>query len=188
MKKIPIAFLLLLLVPLLAAGEERFFLSAGAAAVVPADANFADLYGNAQVSPELRFGYNVLRHFHFWLGGAFFAAKGTIPIVEDEARASQSFLSLGAGWETRRGRRLQGEATIALLLAGFREKAMGATVSKTAFGFDVGLGLRYFLKKKVFLEAAVGYAGAWTAARTEVGETDIILGGVRLGGRLGFRF
>ena len=154
----------------------------------PADSGFKDLYGDVQVSPELKVGYNLYRNFYFWLGGSFVSATGTVPVLEDEIKASQTFLSLGAGWETRRGRRLQGDLFAALLLAGFREKAMGETASKSAPGFEVGAGLRYFLKKKIFLGVAVGYAGAWTTVRTEAGDSDIILGGLRLGGRLGFRF
>ncbi len=188
MMRTSIALLLLSAALLLPAGGDRFFVSAGAAALVSADSHFADTYGRVQLSPELRAGYNLYRHFYFWLGGGFCSAKWTIPVVEDESAATQAFLCLGGGWETRRTRRLQADLTIALLMAGFREKAMGVTESKWAPGFDVRLGLHYYLKRRIFLGLTTGYAGAWTSIRTETGEYDIILGGLRLGGLVGFRF
>ncbi|HEX7503378.1 MAG TPA: hypothetical protein VF451_08135 [Acidobacteriota bacterium] len=189
MKKILVVLaVLIFLSPLLPARGDTFFASVGGAALFPGDKNFKNLYGDVLLSPEIKVGYNLYRNFYFWLGGSFASATGALPVLEDEIKATQTFLSLGAGWETRRGRRWQGEFFAALLLAGFREKAMGATASKTAPGFDLGTGLRYYLGKKTFVGMTVGYAGAWTTARTEALERDIILGGLRLGAGLGFRF
>jgi len=188
MKKILIAVAFLTFCQLLLAGGGKFFASAGAAAVFPGDSRFKDFYGSVQFSPELKAGYNFFKSFYFWLGYSLFSASYTVPVLLDEANVNQHFLSAGAGWETRRGRRLQADLFAALLLAGSKEKAMGETVSKSAPGFEVGAGLRYFLKKKIFLEVAVAYAGAWTTVRTTEEDIDIILGGLRLSSRLGFRF
>jgi len=188
MKKTVTVILLLSLCSLLPAAGGKFFASAGAALLVPADSNFADLYGKVQWSPEIRLGYNMVRNFYFWIGGSFVSASGTLPVLGDEIKASQAFVSLGAGWETRRMGRLQADVAAALLMAGSRERALGTTVSKWAPGLDVRAGLRYFLKKNIFLGVSLGYAGAWTAVQTASGEKDIILGGLRLGGALGFRF
>ena len=188
MKKIMIVILLLAMSPLLTAREGKFFAGIGAAALFPGDGRFKDLYGTVQVSPELTAGYHLYRNFYLWLGGSFISASGVIPLLEEKIQATQTFISLGAGWETRRGRRLQADLGAALLLAGFREKAMGATASKWAPGFDARAGLRYFLREKLFLAVSLGYAGAWTTTRTEAGTVDIILGGMRLGGQLGLRF
>lgn len=188
MKKITIVILILALSPLLAARDGKLFVAIGASALLPGDARFKELYGSVQASPELMAGYSLYRNFHLWLGGSFISASGAVPVLEDKIRATQAFISLGAGWETRRSRRLQGELRAALLVAGFREKAMGSTASKWAPGFDAGAGVRYFLGEKLFLAVNLGYAGAWTSARTEAGTVDIILGGMRLGGQLGMRF
>jgi opacity protein-like surface antigen len=188
MKRISIAAVLLASCLLLAAGEDRFFVSAGAAALAPADSRFTEIYGKMQVGPELRAGYNLSRNIFLWLGGSSVSAKGVVPLLGDETKASQHAFSLGAGWETRRRSRLQGSLVAALLLAGFREEAMGRTASKSALGVGVGAGLRYFLKQRIFLELGLDYTGARTTVSTEAGEPDIILGGFRLAGRLGFRF
>lgn len=171
-------------------GKDKFFVSAGAAAVFPADSRFKDFYGRVQVSPELKAGYNFIENFYVWLGYSFFSASYTIPVLLDEADAGQHFLALGAGWETRRGRRLQSDFFVALILAGFREQAMGETVSDSAVGFELGTGLRYFIKKKVFVGASFSYS----EARISLSETDSslggrrLLGGMRLIANLGIRF
>ena len=184
MKKIVILPLLLALAIVLPAKEKKFFAAIGVSAFQSADAGFKDLYGATQVSPELKLGYHLYRNFYFWLGGSFISASGVIPVVEDAATARQTFLSLGAGWETRRWGRLQGDLSAALFMAGLQEKAMGTTVSKWAPGFDVRAGMNYFLKENIFLGLSLGYAGAWV----EIGEKDIVLGGLRLGVLLGLRF
>jgi hypothetical protein len=188
MKKILVTVALLSYCQFLPAAGDRFFVSAGAAALFPGDSRFGDIYHKAYVSPELKAGYNLYKNFYFWLGFSFLAARATVPVLGDETRSSQYFLTLGSGWETRRGRRLQADLVIALLLAGFREKTMGETSSKSAFGFEAGTGLRYFLRKRTFLGVSVSYAGAWTTVLFAGKESAIILGGLRLSGRLGFRF
>lgn len=161
-------------------GRDKFFVSAGAAAVFPADKSFKDFYGSAQFSPELKAGYNFFASFYLWLGYGFFSASTTVPLVLDEVNINQHFLALGVGWETRRGRRLQSDFFAALVLAGFKEQGMGETVKDSVAGFELGTGLRYFIKKKFFIGAALSYS----EARTSLSETDISLGGWRLLGGL----
>lgn len=184
------AFSVLLLLPclLLPAKGGAFFASAGVTLLAPADSRFADLYGKLQVGPELRAGYTLHRGLYVWLGGSFISASGTLPVLEDALRASQMFLTLGGGGEIALGRRLRGDLHGALLLAGFKEKAMGATASKTAPGFEAGAALRFLLSQRFFLDLGLDYAGAWATVRTEAGKVDIVLGGLRLGARAGFRF
>lgn len=188
MKKITLAILLLALAGMLPGAGDKFSASVGAALFVPGDAGFKDLYGDALFSPEIKLTYDLLPRFYLWLGAGAVSATGSLPALGDEIQAAQTFLSLGAGWETRRMGRLQADLAAALLLAGSREKAMGATSSKWAPGFDARAGIRYFLARKLFLGLTLGYAGAWTAVETGAREKDIILGGLRLGGSLGIRF
>jgi len=172
----------------LPAAGEKFFASAGAAVVFPGDSGFKKIYAGERFGPELKAGYNFAGNFNLWLGFSMFSARGRVPVVEDEARASQNFFSLGAGWTTRRGLPLQGELYAALLLARFREEAMGETASKSVLGIEAGAGLRYFLEKNLFLGISVSYAAASATVRFAEKDRDIILGGLRLSGRLGFCF
>lgn len=188
MKKAFFPILLLAASLLLPGANDKFSASAGAALLAPGDAGFKELYGEALLSPEIKLTYDLMPHFYLWLAASAVSASGSLPVLEDETKATQTFLSLGAGWETRRMGRLQADVAAALLLAGSREQAMGATNSKWAPGFDVRAGLRYFLGRKFFAGLTLGYAGAWTTVETGAREKDIILGGLRLGGSLGIRF
>jgi hypothetical protein len=188
MKKTAIIILLLAVATLLPARGDKLFLSAGAGLLAPRDAEFKEFYGATLIGPELRLGLRLYRGFFALLGVGYFPASGTIPVIEEKASVSQILAPVGFGWETGRGGKLQGAFHAALLLAAFNEKAMGSSASKMALGFDVGGELRYYLKRALFLELAVAYAGAATSVKTEAREVDIELGGLCLGLRLGFRF
>ena len=81
-------------------------------------------------------------------------------------------------------------ALAALVLAGFKEQALGETVSDSVVGFELGTSLRYFIKKKVF----IGVAFSYSEARATLAETEIslagrrLLGGLHLTANLGIRF
>lgn len=190
MKKSLFSIVLIVFFSMRLAGGDKFFISAGATAVYPVDQRFRDFYGSVQVGPELKAGYNIFNNFYLWLGYSCFSARYTVPVLLDEAKASQHFLALGAGWETRRGRRLQSDFFAALVLAGFKEQALGETVTSSVVGFQLGTGLRYFIKKKVF----VGMAFSYSEARATLTETEInlggrrLVGGLRLTANLGIRF
>jgi hypothetical protein len=190
MKQSVFIIVFMVLFAMLLSAGDKFFISAGAAVVLPADARYKDFYGSLQFSPELKAGYNFFENLYVWLGYSCFSASYTIPVLLDEAKASQHFLALGAGWETRRGRRLQSEFFAALILAGFKEQAMGETAKSSVIGFELGTGLRYFIRKKVFFGAAFSYS----EARASIAESGInvagqrLLGGLRLTADLGMRF
>jgi hypothetical protein len=179
MRKFVFIIVLFIFFSTLLFGRDKFFVSAGAAAVLPADSRFKDSYGSVQFSPELKAGYKFFPGFYIWLGYSFFSASYTVPIILDEVSINQHFLALGVVWEARRGRRLQSDFFFALVLAGFKEQGMGETVKDSVVGFELGTGLRYFIKNKFFVGAALSYS----EARALLSETDSSLGGHRfLGG------
>ena len=188
MKKTVIAFLLLSLAAGLGAAGRKFSVMAGAGVLLPIDADFKELYGSALFCPELKLSYEIMPRFCVWLAGSSASATGVLPELGDEIKASQTFLSLGAGWETKRWGRLQADVGAAFLMAHSREKAMGASPSKSAPGFDARSGLRVFVSESVFVGLNVGFAGAWTTVDAGETDKDIVIGGMRIGGALGFRF
>lgn len=188
MRKTAIAFLLVSLACGLAAADRKFTAALGAGVLLPIDADFKEFYGRALFCPELKLSYEIMPRFCVWLAGSSATATGELPELGDEIKASQTFLSLGAGWETKRMGRLQADAGAAFLMANSREKAMGARPSKWAPGFDARAGLRYFVKDAVFIGLNLGFAGAWTSVDTGEKGKDIVIGGMRLGGTVGFRF
>jgi hypothetical protein len=190
MRKFIFIIVFFILFSVLLFGGDKFFVSAGATVVFPADKRFKDFYGSVRLGPELKAGYNFFESFYLWLGYSYFSASCTVPVLLEEANITQHFLALGVGWETRRGRRLQSDFFAALVLAGFKEQAFGETVKDSAVGFELGTGLRYFIKKKVFVGGALSYSDA----RILLSETEIslggrrLLGGLRLIANLGIRF
>lgn len=190
MKKSVFIIVSFIVLSTLSFGAGKFFVSAGAAAVFPIDSSYRDFYGQLQVSPELKAGFNVFKRVYLWLGYSFFNASFTDPVLSEKASGGQQFLAFGAGWETRPKRRLQFDFSAALVLAALREKALGETVRKFTPGFHLGAGARYFVSKKIFINMALSFLGARiTLAETENtlgGERK--LGGVRLGAGLGVRF
>jgi len=190
MRKIAFIIVFFIVFSTLSFAAGRFFVSAGAAAVFPIDSSYRDFYGQVQVSPELKAGFNVFKRVYLWLGYSFFAASFTDPVLAEKASGGQHFLAFGAGWETRPGRRLQFDFSAAMVLAALREKGLGETVREFTPGFQLVAGARYFVAKKIFITMALSFLGARiTLAETENtlgGERK--LGGVRLGVGLGFRF
>jgi hypothetical protein len=170
-------------------GGDKGFVSAGAGAVFPSDERFKDIYGTLHFSPELKAGYMFCENFYLWLGYSFFSATHTIPVLLDEATVNQQVLALGVGWEIRRGR-LQSDFFAALTWAGFREQALDESFKASGPGFQLGTGLRYYLRKKIFL----GLAFSYSEARVTLAETAVslagrrLLGGLHLTVNLGVRF
>ena len=190
MRKSTWVIVLLLIFAVGLTGEDKFFVSAGAAVVVPGNSRYRDFYGTVQFSPELTVGYRFFKSFYAWLGYHFFSASYAVPDLLDKTSGMQHSLALGAGWETRRGRRLQSVFFAAMILAGVREKGLGAAIADSALGFEFGTSLRYFFTAKVFLALAVSYSQANISLQaTESGLAgEYMLGGLRLGTRLGIRF
>lgn len=170
-------------------GGQRGFVSIGAGVALSGDQRFQDVYGTLHLSPELRAGYGITESIYLWLGYSFFSAAYTIPLLLDEAEVSQRFLAFGAGWEMRRGR-LQSDFFVGLAWAGFRESALGESLTASAPGFQLGTGLRYRLGRRFFIGGVFSY----TEARVTLAPTATtlpgrrFLGGLRLAASLGWRF
>jgi hypothetical protein len=63
MRKIIFIIAFLIYFSVLSFGGDKFFVSAGAAAVFPGDSRYRDLYGSVQFLPELKAGYNFFENF-----------------------------------------------------------------------------------------------------------------------------
>jgi hypothetical protein len=188
-KNIAAIALLLVLSSLLCAGD-RFFVSAGAAAVWPLDADYREFYGSLQFSPELKAGFTFFKGMYAWLGYSFFSSSYTIPELLDKTRASQHFVALGVGWESSRRRPLRLDCFSALLAAGLSEKGLGDSYSEFVPGVLLGAGVRYFFAKKLFAGTSISFS----SALVELSDSDVtqagerFLGGARLLLNLGFCF
>lgn len=169
--------------------SDRFFVSLAARGILPFDSGYTELYGKTQFSPGAKFGCEIFRGISLWGGYGLSSGKGTIPLLGDATRSIQHFLSAGIGFRIPLSKRTQW-----IVYAGgcdvlYREEAMGLTVNDSAWGFEAGTDVRFFLKKKWFVSLTASCLYARAVAHPPLGGTaEIELGGACLGGGFGFTF
>lgn len=189
MKKAKIILLLAAMSASILFGSDRFFVNLNARGILPFDSGYTELYGKTQFSPGAKFGCEIFRGIFLWGGYGLSNGKGTIPLLADATQSIQHFLSAGIGFRISLSKRTQW-----IVYAGgcdvlYREEAMGLAVNDSAWGFEAGTDMRFFLKKKWFisLTASCIYARA-SAHPPQGGTAEIELGGACLGGGFGFTF
>jgi len=165
-------------------GAKRLFIHLGAAGLFSADPDFRDVYGSIAVMPEIKIGATILGPLHIWAGYGVFSQRGTVPVIETEAKATQQFLSFGCGL----GGRLSGR-TFFRLDAGivgirFSEEAFGTDVTEGAQGARLDAALNFVLSESLALEAAAGYL----YGSDNISSMTINLGGLKAGLGLTYRF
>jgi hypothetical protein len=184
MKKIlSLLFVLSLMGGGLQAGQ-KFSAEVFGSLLAPGDSGYKDIYGKSMFYPEFKAGYALSDKFFVWARYGFLYKKGETPVLKLEAKSSQHFISLGAGYYGVLSGKVGFEADLGLLIVSFREDAMGASASGTAFGFRADAGLTYALIGPVFAVAEVGYL--YAADKVE-GET-VKPGGFKAGLGLGVKF
>jgi hypothetical protein len=179
MKKLLIVPALLILATSLAA-ENRFFLSAGASFLRPADEGYRVVYGSQVVCPELSAAIRVVGGVCVTGSLGRFSKNGATSDLGLETRASQSYFSLGLSYLLRISRMICFEAGGGLARLSFREEAFGAEVSGKHSGFKVEGGVLLIPEEeRVFMGLKVGYV----SGRVPGSEFDpAVPQSVRLGG------
>ena len=182
-KTLSLLFLLVLVSGGLKAGQ-KFTATFTGSVLFPGDSGYKDVYGKTGFLPEFKAGYALSESLYLWAGYGFLYKKGQTPVLKLEAKSSQHFLSLGAGYRGTLSASLGFEADLGLVLVAYKEEAMGTSASGTAFGFRADAGLTYALFGPVFALAEVGYL--YASDKIE-GET-ITPGGFKAGLGLGVKF
>jgi opacity protein-like surface antigen len=149
-----------------------------------ADSGFREIYGSGGIQPGLRFEAVVWKDFSLYAAYGYFSKKGTTPVLEEEAKTTQHFISVGPVWQRQLSEKLSWNIYAGLLVVVFREEALGETIKDNAVGLEVGGGIRYRLSAKLFLSPSVSYL----LANDTVESTEVKLGGVKAGVGLGIRF
>jgi len=163
---------------------QKFSASITGNILFPGDSGYRDVYGKSGFLPELKVGYSLSENIYLWAGYGYLGKKGETPVLKLEAKSTQHFLSLGAGYGGKLTAQLGYEAELGLMIVAYKEEAMETSASGTAFGFRVDAGLTYALAGPVFAAAEVGYLFA--SDKIE-GET-IKPGGFKAGLGLGAKF
>lgn len=151
----------------------------------PKDVEFRDAYGNWSGFPELRIGYRLTTKVAFWLRYGEITGEVYLPIVEENAESSQTYVSFGLGFRGRLKGKVSYMLDLGLLNSRYLERAMGEEVEDSALGFRVDGGFRYDFSKWFFADLTLSYL----SANSSVLDNDSIgIGGMGGGFGLGVKF
>ncbi len=149
-----------------------------------ADSGFKEVYGSGGIMPGLRLEAGIMKNVSLYASCGFLSKKGTTPVLEQEAKSTQRYISAGAAWQQSLSEKLEWNLYGGLLFVIYREEALDETITDNAVGLELGGGLRYRLCAKLFLNPFISYL----LAGDTVDETKIKLGGFKAGIGLGFSF
>ena len=182
MKKVLIVPMVLLLATA-AAAENRFFLSAGAGFLRPADENYRAIYGNQAIYPEFLATIRVVAGFSLTGSYGQFSRTGTTPELGIETKATQSFWSAGLSYLLRLSDTLCLEAGGGFAGLSFKEEALGEMAEGKQNGFKIdGAILLAPEDERIFLGLRIGYifAEATDVFSELAGPQTVRLGGARI--------
>jgi hypothetical protein len=166
-----------------ASAESRFFLSAGASYLRPADEKYRLIYGNQAIYPEISAAIRLVGGLCVTGSYGTFAKTGTTPELGSEARAEQTYISAGLAYLIRASRILCFELGGGVAGMSFREDALGAWVKGRQPGFKAeGAILILPEDERVFFGVRFGYISARIAdLSSELTEPQPIrLGGAKI--------
>ena len=189
MKKGLILFSILLMMSLFGFGVEgeksqKFMVQINGNFLFPADGNYKDVYGSNVFFPGIRAGYCISNSIYLWLGYDYLSKSGTTPVLEEEAKSTQHFIGLGAGYRGDFSEKIGYRVQAGVVYFSYKEEALGETVSDSAIGFELEGDLVFHFNERFFILLLLGYG----YGSDDVEEVSIKLGGFKSGIGLGFMF
>ena len=151
----------------------------------PSDSDYNDIYGSSVINPEIEIMQKVSNKlFVFGSYGYMSKTGNTLGDLEVDTKSTRNILSVGAGY----GIMINENADIIIKLGmsriGYKEEAMGESVSGNKFGILFGTDLLYKIGNRFFTKLTIGYM----SGRDNIDGVDIKLGGFKAGVGLGIRF
>lgn len=165
---------------------KRFFTVLSYNVLVPADANFKDVYDSAGFYPDVKAGLLVSKTFYLWVGYGLFSMAGEIDIygIKMEAKSKQAFVSYGAGYCGALSKKLAYRIEAGAVFFKYEEETMGKKISESSYGFKIDCGIRYHFNRFLFSELFAGYM--YGSKKLE--ERTVKIGGAITGIGVGIRF
>jgi hypothetical protein len=142
-----------------------------------ADNNYKDVYGGSLLYPGMKVGYRVLDKVYLWGGYDYLKKNGTTPVLEEDAKSIQHFISLCGGYLIDLSNTITVAVVSGLIYIFYTEEAMGDEISDSAIGVRLNGAMYWYLGKKVFTTLSLGYI----YSSDTVNEVKIRLGGFQLG-------
>ncbi len=166
------------------AKAKKFMVQINGSLLFPADGNYKDVYGSSVFVPGVQAGYLVSNNILIWAGYEYISGSGTTPVLEEEARSTQHFISLGAGYMGEFSDNLGFQVLAGVMYVSYKEEALGEEVSGSAIGIALQGGLVMKFGGGFFGTVFLGYG----YASDEVEGVTIKPGGFKTGIGLGICF
>jgi hypothetical protein len=159
MRRVAVVIALWLFSAAAAPAADRLMLAIGVSYLQPSDSGYREIYGDKVFAPEAWAGVSVYRGLHAFVGYGWFEKKGTTPDLELEAKSTQRYFWAGLGYVGKVADLVRFKFEAGAAGIGYREEAMGLTISGSRLGLRVGAGL-LFLSRTLFTGLDLGYLGA----------------------------
>lgn len=160
--------------------ESRLFIGVGANIMRPADGSYRSIYGSQAIYPELSASVRLVKGLCVTSSIGQFAKSGKTPDLGLDARATQSYISVGLGYMIRVSRLLCLEAGGGISGMSFREEALERWIKGRRMGIKAEGGVLIAPEdERIFIGVRLGYLSA------RVSDLDTDLNGpqsIRLGG------
>lgn len=165
---------------------KRFFTVFSYNVLMPADANFKEVYDSAGFYPNIKAGLRLSQKFYLWTGYGFFSMDGEIDVygIKMEAKSKQAFVSYGAGYRGNMTKKIAYRIEAGAVSFKYEEETMGKKISESSYGFKVDCGICYDFNRFLFSEIFAGYM----YGSKEIEERPVKIGGAMAGIGLGVRF
>ena len=160
MKKMVILCMIMLFLGVSVFSQRSTLLSATGKFLFPSDKNYKDIYGNNVLYPEFKAEFSVYGNLYAWGGYGFLSATGETPILKEETKSTQHFISFGLAYINIVPKSLGFKIGAGGIYVKYKEEALGEVLKDSAFGFCVEGGLFYFIGDTFFIQAVVGYISA----------------------------
>jgi opacity protein-like surface antigen len=151
---------------------------------MPSDANYKVLYGSSNIMPGVKMAINLSDSLYVWGSYSMGTFSGESVMLKVPMKCKRSFLNFGAGFSLNMLRPVTLFLEVGGALANSEEESFGDTNNGSKTGLVVNGGMKIHILKSLFVHVTAGYI----MADTQINDKDFKLGGMMIGGGLGFSF
>jgi len=163
---------------------EGLSVSGTAGLFVSSDANYKLLYGSSNMMPGVKMAINLSDSLYVWGSYSMGTFSGESVLLKVPMECKRSFLNFGAGLSLNMLRPVVLFVEVGGALANSEEESFGNTNKGSKMGFVVNGGMKLYVLKSLFVHLTASYV----MADTLINNNDVKLGGMKIGGGLGFSF
>lgn len=156
-------------------GENKVFIEANGNFLFPSDSGYKDVYGSSLFYPGFEAGFKIVNNIYIFAGFELLSAEGITPVLEEDAKSTQTILSAGVGYEGDLSDKLGYRVELGGSSFSYKEEAFDEEVTGSKIGFLLKTGLTYDLSDSFYLGIFLGY----NSASDSVNGVDIKLGGFK---------